>query len=260
MNIRSIARKPFFDFLFLQPFMPQLLRIAMSDALTFNPKIETTGPRAHFNFNKFRKLKVNSGLNNAFKIVKEIKEEGNHITERLSISDLIQLGGASAVEYCGGPFIDLKVGRQDLEDEHFLADSTSFPELEMSSSDIRAKYSEQGFSDELIVALFGYRTLGFVSNKDDHKEERWTRNPWVFDNNYFEELLDQNSPYVKTGSDLALVNDNEFIKWVETFARNQNHFFDSFVQAYQKMSELGNIRLLGENTSYLNVELCEDKI
>jgi catalase (peroxidase I) len=260
MNIRSIARKPFFDFMYLQPIMPQLLRIAMSDALTYNPNVENTGPKAHFNFNRFRKLKVNSGLNVAFKVIKEIKSEGNHVTELLSISDLIQIGGASAVEYCGGPFIDLKVGRQDLEDEHFLSESTSFPELEMTSEEIRSKYSSLGFSDELIVALFGYRTLGFLSNKDSEKEVRWTRNPWVFDNNYYEELLDSDSPYVKTGSDHSLLNDPSFRIHVEKFARNQNHFFDSFVQAYQKMSELGEARLYGENTSYLQYEVLENKI
>jgi len=37
------------------------------------------------------------------KLVKEVKEEGNHITEMLSYSDIIQLGGYTAVEYCGGP-------------------------------------------------------------------------------------------------------------------------------------------------------------
>ncbi len=37
-----------------------------------------------------------------------MKSEGNHITELLSLSDLIQLGGASAVEYCGGPSISIK--------------------------------------------------------------------------------------------------------------------------------------------------------
>ena len=255
MNIRSIARKPFFDFMYLSPMMPQLLRIALSDALTFNPKIETSGPRGHFNFSKFRKLKVNSGLNKAFKVIKEIKEEGNHITERLSTSDLIQIGGASVIEYCGGPYIELKVGRVDIEDEHLAADHTNFPEYDMTTSDIKAKYSELGFSDEHIVALFGNRTLGFLSNKDANKEERWTRNPWTFDNNYYEELLDKNSPYVKTHSDVALLNDDKLLHWVETFARNQNQFFDSFAAAYIKMSELGNEKLLGENLSYLEEKL-----
>lgn len=63
-----------------------------------------------------------------------------------------------------------------------------------------------GLSDEEIVALFGYRTLGFVSNKAEHEENRWTRNPYVFDNNYFVELLSKDSGYYKTDSDRALLN------------------------------------------------------
>jgi cytochrome c peroxidase len=232
--------------------MPQMLRIAMSDALSFNPGVETSGPRAHFNFSKFRKLKANTGLSKTFKVIKELKTEGNHITEKLSISDLIQLGGASAVEYCGGPFIDIKVGRVDIEDDHYAADSTNLPHPDMDVVEIRSKYQALGFDDNLIVALFGYRTLGFLCNKDSNKEERWTRNPWVFDNNYFEEILDRNSPYVKTPSDLALIKDDQFRQWVESYAKNEKLFFDHFALAYQKMSELGTKNLLEENTSYLN--------
>jgi catalase (peroxidase I) len=251
MNIRSLARKPFFDFYFIGPIMPHILRIAVSDALTFSPEVDTSGPRGHFNFNKFRKLKINSGLSKHFKTIKEIKEEGNHITERLSISDLIQIGGASAVEYCGGPYIELKVGRIDIDNDHSAADHTNFPELEMNAAEIRERYSKLGFSDDLIVALFGYRTLGFLSNNDNHREERWTRNPWTFDNNYYEELVDKKSPYAKTSSDLALVSDESLRHWVEVYAKNQDDFFEKFVLAYQKMSELGAKDLLEENTSYL---------
>ena len=42
------------------------------------------------------------------KLIKDVKTNGNHVTELLSHSDLIQLAGASAVEYCGGPFIPIK--------------------------------------------------------------------------------------------------------------------------------------------------------
>jgi hypothetical protein len=41
-------------------------------------------------------------------MIKEQQTEGNHITEMLSLSDLIQIAGASAVEYAGGPFINVK--------------------------------------------------------------------------------------------------------------------------------------------------------
>jgi L-ascorbate peroxidase len=254
MNIRSIARKPFFDFFFMGPIMPQVMRIALSDALTYKPGVNTSGPRAHFNFSKFRKLKANAGLNKQFKVIKEIKEEGNHVTDRLSLSDLIQIGGASAIEYSGGPYIEMKVGRVDLEDEHYAAEDTNIPHPDMNVAEIRSKYQAIGLDDSLIVALFGHRTLGFFSNYEDNREERWTRNPYTFDNNYYEELLDRNSPYIKTPSDLALVQDDEFRKWVEAYAADKDKFFENFALVYQKISELGYDNLLSEDTSYLKIQ------
>jgi len=35
----------------------------------------------------------------------------------LSVSDLIQLGGYTAVEYCGGPSMIFRMGRLDVETE-----------------------------------------------------------------------------------------------------------------------------------------------
>ncbi len=35
----------------------------------------------------------------------------------LSISDLLQLGGYTAVEYCGGPSMIFRMGRKDVETE-----------------------------------------------------------------------------------------------------------------------------------------------
>lgn len=51
------------------------------------------------------------------KIIQDVKEEGNHISTLLSYSDLIQLGGYTAVEYCGGPSMIFRMGRQDCETE-----------------------------------------------------------------------------------------------------------------------------------------------
>jgi cytochrome c peroxidase len=250
--LTTFTRKNHFT-LIRQPIMPQLLRIAVSDALSYNPQTNSGGATANFNFSKFKKLKINAGLAKAWKIIQETKEDGNHVTEVLSHADLIQIGGAAAVEYCGGPYIELKVGRVDVHDEHSVPDETSFPHPDMNISEIRGKYSLQGFNDMQIAALFGIRTLGFLSNKDDNKEERWTRNPWVFDNNYYEELITKDSPYLKTPSDIALLNDDSLRKFVNDFANDQKLFFEAFVSTYQKLSELGTQNLLGENKRYLEI-------
>ena len=53
----------------------------------------------------------------AVKEAREIQQMGNHITAMLSLSDLIQLGGYAAVEYCGGPAMIFRMGREDIESE-----------------------------------------------------------------------------------------------------------------------------------------------
>lgn len=128
--------------------------------------------------------------------------------------------------------------------------------LNKDAEEIRSIYKGYDLTDAEIVALFGYRTLGFLSNNNEtNKEERWTRNPFVFDNNYFVELLDANSPYLKTDSDKALINvidlfkflkDDGFRGWVEKYARDQEQFFNHFSKVYEKVSELGNKNLLKE--------------
>ncbi len=50
-------------------------------------------------------------------IIEDVHHHGNHITAMLSTSDLLQLGGYTAVEYCGGPSMIFKMGRKDCETE-----------------------------------------------------------------------------------------------------------------------------------------------
>ena len=90
-----------------------------------------------------------------------------------------------------------------------------------------------------LVALFGYRTLGFLKNKDDKREERWSANPWVFDNNYFFELLKKDSNYIKTPSDKVLLGEAEYLEYVEKFKEDQELFFSEFKKVYEKVSNLG---------------------
>ncbi len=52
----------------------------------------------------------------------DIKESGNHITDMLSLADLIQMGGYTAVEYCGGPTMNFRIGRADAESEDQVSD------------------------------------------------------------------------------------------------------------------------------------------
>jgi catalase (peroxidase I) len=55
--------------------------------------------------------KAHPDLQLAMNEVTEIHSMGNHVTAMLSRSDLLQLGGYAAVEYCGGPSMVFRMGR-----------------------------------------------------------------------------------------------------------------------------------------------------
>lgn len=125
------------------------------------------------------------------KEVNEIHSSGNHITGLLSRSDLIQLGGYAAVEYCGGPSMIFRMGRTDVLSE---AEATSsVEETAVATQDAhrnnlivnRLQSEAAGLSHEEFVALMGMHTLGFTGGDKKGIHNRWTSNPYVFDNTYF---------------------------------------------------------------------------
>jgi len=59
-------------------------------------------------------------------------------------------------------------------------------------------------------------------------------------------LLNNNSPYIKTSSDLALLEDRRFREYVELFSQDKEQFFEVYKTAHQKLSEFGCSGLLSE--------------
>lgn len=151
---------------------------------------------------------------------------------------------------CQVGIFNFRIGRSDSNTS--VATTTALPSPHHDINDIRTNLIDRlGLSPEEVVALIGNRTLGFINNEEDCKGDRWSRNPWVFDNNYFQELIDPKSPYLKTKSDIAVLDDDEFRKIVEDFAKNQTDFFKAFQQAYEKVSDYGYENLLIENASLI---------
>ncbi|GJU66403.1 L-ascorbate peroxidase, cytosolic [Tanacetum coccineum] len=71
-------------------------------------------------------------------------------------------------------------------------------------------------------------------------EGSWTRNPLVFDNSYYKELLaGETAGLLKLPSDKALLADPIFRPLVEKFAADQNAFFQAYSESFMKLSELG---------------------
>jgi len=155
----------------------------------------------------------------------------------LSNSDLIQLGGYAAVEYCGGPAMIFNMGRQDVENE---GDAIQHAAENHAGSLVMQGLAQTDLSPEEFVALMGSFTLGFNGVEKKGPHTRWCMNPYVFDNTYFQEvLLRDQSKYFKSEADLKLVQNAHLKTWVEAYAQDEELFFRNFAKAFVRVSETG---------------------
>lgn len=100
--------------------------------------------------------------------------------------------------------------------------------------------AQSNLTPEEFVALMGQLTIGFCGEDKKGPQTRWTMNPYVFDNEYFKELLlkDQ-SKYYRTEADLKLMQSSNLRNWVEAYAQDQDLFFRNYAKAHVKVSEIG---------------------
>lgn len=210
MNLNHIAKKPFFDLFYRSPCMAHILRAALTDSGVLSKDANTHGSKALLRFPSVLKKLDNSGLTYALEQLEDIKTDGNHITTLLSYSDIIQLGGLAAVEYCGGPSMVFRMGREDAtETESHSYDANAHDSL-------LSKMLSLGFSKRDFAALMGSYTLGFSSLEATGAHGRWTQNPHVFDNSYYKEvLLGEKSKFMKTPNEWQLLEDSELKSYCE---------------------------------------------
>lgn len=193
------------------------------------------GPRGHIWLQNQRAIAKSPELAYCFTQIREICENGNHITRLLGVSDIIQLGGYAAVEYCGGPQMIFQMGRTDVEGEK---DTVEHETEAHYGSMIVSGLSKQGLTPEEFVAIMGSFTLGFNGEAKKGLQSRWTMNPYVFDNSYFQELLlGEKSKHFQSEADLRLVQTPELRAWVEKYAGDQELFFTNYARAHVKLSE-----------------------
>lgn len=84
----------------------------------------------------------------------------------------------------------------------------------------------------------------------------WSFAPTTFSNDYFKLLLSEKwnvrswkgpkqyqdaktKSLMMLPSDMSLLEDKEFRKWVEIYAKDESRFFGDFSKAFQKLLELG---------------------
>lgn len=113
-----------------------------------------------------------------------------------------------------------------------------------------------GFDDREIVALSGAHALGRCHADRSGFEGPWSFSPTVMSNDYYRLLLGEkgnfrkwNGPkqYQDVGSkslmmlptDMALIQDKDFKKHVERYAKDDQAFFSEFRDVMVKLLELG---------------------
>ncbi|KAL3628558.1 L-ascorbate peroxidase 2, cytosolic [Castilleja foliolosa] len=216
---------------------PIVLRLAWHSAGTYDWKTKTGGPFGTIRNTTELSHEANNGLDIAVRLLEPIKDQ----FPILSYADFYQLAGIVAVEVTGGPEIPIHPGRQDKTvppPEGRLPDAKKG---NSSGSDhLRDVFGHMGLSDKDIVALSGGHTLGRCHKERSGFEGPWTPNPLIFDNSYFKELLSgEKEGLIQLPSDKALLEDPIFRPLVETYADDEDAFFEAYAEAHLKLSELG---------------------
>jgi len=230
---------------------PVLVRLAWHASGTYDKNSKTGGSNgAAMRFQPEAGDPGNYGLAVARAVLEPIKRDFPGIT----YADLWTLAGAVAVESMGGPKVPWRPGRTDAKDKSSCV-TGRLPDATQGAKHLRDVFYRMGFNDQEIVALSGAHTLGRCHTDRSGFEGPWTNAPTTFSNLFFKELLerkwterkwwgprqyqDETGALMMLPTDMALVEDKEFKKWVDVYAKDQNKFYADFAAAFSKLLELG---------------------
>jgi len=236
---------------------PIAARVAWHSSGTFDASDSTGGSNgARMRFDPEMSDPANAGLN----IVRDMLHEVKKRHPEVSNADLWTLAGCAAIEFMGGPKVPHKMGRTDEDDGNFSPAPGRLPDASQGADHVRAVFRRMGFNDRETVALCGAHTVGRCHITRSGYDGPWTHNPLQFDNAYFRNLLnltwvkkqwpaDYDGPLQYTDketgklmmlpSDMALVEDPSFRKYVEMYAEDQSLFFADFARAFSRLMSLG---------------------
>lgn len=193
----------------------------------------------------------NAGLHIARNVLERLKR--NH--PGISYADLWNLAGKVSIEEMGGPTIDWTPGRVDKNGPEDCTPDGRLPDGALGAQHLRDIFYRMGFNDQEIVALSGAHTLGRCHTDRSGFEGPWTRSPITFSNLYFQELVnnkwteknwsgprqfeDPTGDLMMLPTDMALIDDPSFKKWVQVYAEDEEKFTKDFKNAFEKLLHLG---------------------
>jgi hypothetical protein len=166
----------------------------------------------------------------------------------LSYADLWTMAATQAVKLTGGPEVPFNYGRNDHPDGSACPANGRLPDAALGAQHLRDVFGRMGFGDKEIVALSGAHTLGSCHRTRSGYDGPWTHNPLKFDNEYFTNLLqltwtkrdwdgpeqyqDPSGTLMMLPTDLALIQDEGFLKYVKLYAEDESLFYRDFAEAF----------------------------
>lgn len=206
------------------------------------------------------------GANAGLKVARDALEPVKAKFPGLSYADLYTYAGVVAVEEAGGPIIPFATGRTDESDGKASPPDGRLPDADKGAriatiTHVRDIFYRMGFNDQEIVALLGAHAMGRCHTDRSGYWGPWSNAENTFSNEYYRLLVEERwSPKVThngkpwTGpdqyedasgqlmmlpSDIAMIADPEFKKWVELYAKDEDRFFNDFSKAFAKLLSLG---------------------
>lgn len=250
------------------------IRLAWHCSGTYSAKDNSGGSNgARMRFDPEASKGANAGLHVARNALEPVKAK----FPELSYADLYTYAGVVAVEEAGGPTIPFRLGRTDATSGETSPKEDRLPDADKGSrvstiQHVRDVFYRMGFNDQEIVALLGAHAMGRCHTDRSGYWGPWTNAENTFSNEYFRLLVDERwSPktthngkpwdgpdqyedasgaLMMLPSDIVLIADPSFKKWVEIYAKDENRFFKDFAKAFAKLLELGCPTLIGGKAWY----------
>jgi len=249
---------------------PLFLRLAWHSAGTFCKSTNTGGSNgATMRFEP----EISWGANAGLKLAQDMLEPVKKKFPQISYADLWIFAACVAIEEMGGQKVPFTPGRVDKASgkecplwDGPTAKDGRLPSADMGSPDktathLRYIFNRMGFDDREIVALSGAHGLGACHTDRSGFWGPWTRAPTTVSNEYYRELLENTWTIKKshkgkpwtgpmqfedpTGelmmlpSDIVLIQDKEFRKYVEQYAKDDALFQKDFAAVVGKLFGLG---------------------
>ena len=244
------------------------VKIAIQDALTYNPKTQEGGPdgsivSAILNSN----IESIKGLSKAAEALNDIAKSIKRTTE-ITMADVVAFAGAEAIESVGGPRVVLQLGKMDPKTPQTSTNNNlAYPDLCGTSNgeQVVSAFLNTGLTEREVALLYGaigsmeYTALDALAKKKEEEEddesnemgdvavfipssfgapnEIYGKQLGVMDIKVFKNVL---ADIKKGKKPVADVFTNEkVLQWAKKYADNKNGFVKDLPEAYGKLMALG---------------------